>query len=131
MVRRPPRSTRTDTLSPYTTLFRSRFAFGFGHGAGGGREDHGMMHGDLYELRLRHRFRLLPGGEGDAPGFVVGAAAEGERQEHGRADQAQTGNGRCGHHDVTYSITKPTGPTRPPAFALGPDRKSTRLNSSH
>src|SRR3546814_18046403 len=23
MVRRPPRSTRTDTLSPYTTLFRS------------------------------------------------------------------------------------------------------------
>src|SRR3546814_10131963 len=29
MVRRPPRSTRTDTLFPYTTLFRSR-----GQGAG-------------------------------------------------------------------------------------------------
>src|SRR3546814_4770987 len=28
MIRRPPRSTRTDTLFPYTTLFRSR------HGAG-------------------------------------------------------------------------------------------------
>src|SRR3546814_11670870 len=28
MLRRPPRSTRTDTLFPYTTLFRS------GHGAG-------------------------------------------------------------------------------------------------
>src|SRR3546814_21134074 len=27
MIRRPPRSTRTDTLFPYTTLFRSR---GFG-----------------------------------------------------------------------------------------------------
>src|SRR3546814_7337405 len=26
MLRRPPRSTRTDTLLPYTTLFRSRFA---------------------------------------------------------------------------------------------------------
>src|SRR3546814_1357060 len=25
MIRRPPRSTRTDTLSPYTTLFRSVF----------------------------------------------------------------------------------------------------------
>src|SRR3546814_8235162 len=25
MIRRPPRSTRTDTLCPYTTLFRSRF----------------------------------------------------------------------------------------------------------
>src|SRR3546814_3937085 len=26
MIRRPPRSTRTDTLFPYTTLFRSRLA---------------------------------------------------------------------------------------------------------
>src|SRR3546814_6797199 len=26
MTRRPPRSTRTDTLFPYTTLFRSRHA---------------------------------------------------------------------------------------------------------
>src|SRR3546814_5317833 len=26
MIRRPPRSTRTDTLLPYTTLFRSTFA---------------------------------------------------------------------------------------------------------
>src|SRR3546814_3956151 len=27
MIRRPPRSTRTDTLCPYTTLFRSRVRF--------------------------------------------------------------------------------------------------------
>src|SRR3546814_6604039 len=27
MIRRPPRSTRTDTLFPYTTLFRSDFYF--------------------------------------------------------------------------------------------------------
>src|SRR3546814_9794236 len=27
MIRRPPRSTRTDTLFPYTTLFRSIFVF--------------------------------------------------------------------------------------------------------
>src|SRR3546814_7054627 len=27
MIRRPPRSTRTDTLFPYTTLFRSRFGY--------------------------------------------------------------------------------------------------------
>src|SRR3546814_8048367 len=27
MIRRPPRSTRTDTLFPYTTLFRSRCLF--------------------------------------------------------------------------------------------------------
>src|SRR3546814_9550753 len=28
MIRRPPRSTRTDTLFPYTTLFRSRRTVG-------------------------------------------------------------------------------------------------------
>src|SRR3546814_6483080 len=28
MIRRPPRSTRTDTLFPYTTLFRSRASTG-------------------------------------------------------------------------------------------------------
>src|SRR3546814_17020360 len=28
MIRRPPRSTRTDTLFPYTTLFRSDQAYG-------------------------------------------------------------------------------------------------------
>src|SRR3546814_4764005 len=30
MIRRPPRSTRTDTLFPYTTLFRSTGVVGFG-----------------------------------------------------------------------------------------------------
>src|SRR3546814_14306974 len=29
MIRRPPRSTRTDTLFPYTTLFRSTNKYGF------------------------------------------------------------------------------------------------------
>src|SRR3546814_18285867 len=40
MIRRPPRSTRTDTLFPYTTLFRSagldqflHLLLGLGHGA--------------------------------------------------------------------------------------------------
>src|SRR3546814_4412385 len=32
MIRRPPRSTRTDTLFPYTTLFRSKHHFSkYGH----------------------------------------------------------------------------------------------------
>src|SRR3546814_1328968 len=35
MIRRPPRSTRTDTLFPYTTLFRS------GKGAQGAHRAHG------------------------------------------------------------------------------------------
>src|SRR3546814_18457640 len=33
MLRRPPRSTRTDTLMPYTTLFRSLLWIGSGLGA--------------------------------------------------------------------------------------------------
>src|SRR3546814_16279520 len=33
MIRRPPRSTRTDTLFPYTTLFRSFSTGGRGRGA--------------------------------------------------------------------------------------------------
>src|SRR3546814_10056818 len=38
MIRRPPRSTRTDTLFPYTTLFRSRLPVGVRHrGAPAGR----------------------------------------------------------------------------------------------
>src|SRR3546814_11259058 len=38
MIRRPPRSTRTDTLFPYTTLFRSLAAFALGTDtAGSGR----------------------------------------------------------------------------------------------
>src|SRR3546814_778225 len=37
MIRRPPRSTRTDTLFPYTTLFRSQ--------RGPWRDIHGMLQG--------------------------------------------------------------------------------------
>src|SRR3546814_4643402 len=41
MIRRPPRSTRTDTLFPYTTLFRSFFW------------PSGSSHGDVYLLNCR------------------------------------------------------------------------------
>src|SRR3546814_13221998 len=45
MIRRPPRSTRTDTLFPYTTLFRSDDGAGHGEGAElGGREEAGEHH---------------------------------------------------------------------------------------
>src|SRR3546814_1579574 len=40
MLRRPPRSTRTDTLFPYTTLFRSNHA---GPGSVGGRLAHAAV----------------------------------------------------------------------------------------
>src|SRR3546814_3742597 len=43
MIRRPPRSTRTATLFPYTTLFRSRPARRHGPGAGAGRGSDGAV----------------------------------------------------------------------------------------
>src|SRR3546814_13431611 len=39
MIRRPPRSTRTDTLFPYTTLFRSPHLPDQGHAGEGARAD--------------------------------------------------------------------------------------------
>src|SRR3546814_5647770 len=53
MIRRPPRSTRTDTLFPYTTLFRSPSGItlslqclGIGHGS---------LLGTIAGMRLLHR----------------------------------------------------------------------------
>src|SRR3546814_1031057 len=37
MIRRPPRATRTDTLFPYTTLFRSQVFLAQGSGRAGNR----------------------------------------------------------------------------------------------
>src|SRR3546814_1551998 len=47
MIRRPPRSTRTDTLFPYTTLFRS------------GVEGH-LLHTVLEELSFDYGFLRFP-----------------------------------------------------------------------
>src|SRR3546814_12261457 len=67
MIRRPPRSTRTDTLFPYTTLFRSP-----GPVPVGGREP--VV--DRVELALE-------------VGVVVGAdpQAVGQRGEHERSEE--------------------------------------------
>src|SRR3546814_18316839 len=49
MIRRPPRSTRTDTLFPYTTLFRSRLE---AHGLRtAGRTGGDPVHGGLGDER--------------------------------------------------------------------------------
>src|SRR3546814_1618089 len=42
MIRRPPRSTRTDTLFPYTTLFRSALHLHEGHVVEHGRKGDGV-----------------------------------------------------------------------------------------
>src|SRR3546814_3965342 len=60
MGRRPPRSTRTDTLFPYTTLFRSKLA-GLPSpvitSATDGTHSPGSIHGSGHALDLRCRER--------------------------------------------------------------------------
>src|SRR3546814_7295952 len=73
MMRRPPRSTRTDTLFPYTTLFRSRAA-----GRPGARRGHGGPHAQ----RRGWRVASLPGPPGARP-------QPAGRARHQRADGLQ------------------------------------------
>src|SRR3546814_19289114 len=60
MIRRPPRSTRTDTLVPYTTLFRSsrhdcgRFVAGTGAAA---HRRHGRPAGSVLSVLTRFELR--------------------------------------------------------------------------
>src|SRR3546814_940412 len=51
MIRRPPRSTRTDTLFPYTTLFRSIGALGRVQAAQHARLDHLFRQAIVFFLR--------------------------------------------------------------------------------
>src|SRR3546814_19172825 len=56
MIRRPPRSTRTATLFPYTTLFRSALAAGTD--VAGGKRPAGREH--WLALRLSQQRQLYP-----------------------------------------------------------------------
>src|SRR3546814_1655531 len=92
MIRRPPRSTRTDTLFPYTTLFRSFGEHG-GHqdvlgctDGNGGKDDspapqaaarRGRLHIARRQLDLRAK-RLQPL-EVEVDGAVADCAAAGQR----------------------------------------------------
>src|SRR3546814_3271154 len=67
MIRRPPRSTRTDTLFPYTTLFRSV----------GRRERH---------VRRRHSQRAQSHAQGSGTGGV-GRARIGRRRCRNRSEE--------------------------------------------
>src|SRR3546814_1498352 len=104
MIRRPPRSTRTDTLFPYTTLFRSEAVHG--DAVGGEVVGEAARHGGDGALRRRRVQPVL-----DA-GMRREAADVEDRAAAGRADMRRR---RLGAEER----------------ALDRDRTSTRLNSSH
>src|SRR3546814_18918018 len=74
MIRRPPRSTRTDTLFPYTTLFRS---IG-GSGVSGQRRAARELERDLALHAVVHGELVTDGGDeaGERPGSGVSLARQ-------------------------------------------------------
>src|SRR3546814_6624274 len=113
MIRRPPRSTRTDTLFPYTTLFRS---------------DQYVVavddDGDIVHAEDRHA--LAPGAD-EVAAAVVEERVAGDRIVCGvlfgeRMDCVPAAEVGPPHRD---------GHDRDAIVLFHPDRKSTRLNSSH
>src|SRR3546814_6918669 len=62
MIRRPPRSTRTDTLFPYTTLFRSQRRIGRGLGPA---DDQRLSRRGVAEPGARGALGLHPVGQDD------------------------------------------------------------------
>src|SRR3546814_5768037 len=104
MIRRPPRSTRTDTLFPYTTLFRSDRAGGQLHAVADdvvleGQDVERVLGLQRLEAALRHREGIL------AELHLAGVV----ELEHREIDD----------------------PAEAEGVLLQKDRKSTRLNSSH
>src|SRR3546814_3091306 len=104
MIRRPPRSTRTDTLVPYTTLFRS------------------FRSGSSIALPR-------PGGSRPPQGFpaiivllksIVHLCREGENAEQERR-----------HEEDQEGAERPFEGEPLMLAEFDADRKSTRLNSSH
>src|SRR3546814_11766767 len=82
MIRRPPRSTRTDTLFPYTTLFRS--PVGLGEAVDGQGCDDGRLAGHRQgSAREGHDGGTAGGRSGG--GRCAGATGENERRAGARA----------------------------------------------
>src|SRR3546814_6679675 len=115
MIRRPPRSTRTDTLFPYTTLFRSRPR-------------------DRLEPRTRDvRSRLLWPGTGTVPRSVRRGTrhAQAQLRQLGprRHDRARE---RAGDRRTRLALVRARQEEETVAVVLqAKERKSTSLNPSH
>src|SRR3546814_9539930 len=112
MIRRPPRSTRTDTLFPYTTLFRSRQ---FTQDCAGAR----VL--GVYILNTLQSFVACPIDHGIKQAVLVA-----EQIVHRRERAARSLDDRI-EADALVSLFEEQRFGR----VQDGDRKRTRLNSSH
>src|SRR3546814_8582197 len=111
MIRRPPRSTRTDTLFPYTTLFRSFWISGL----------------VLVLLATGLPWAGLWGSAFKAARTEMGWVAGPQTWTlGGEAPSSAGGDIHAAHDHAAMMQAMPT-----PAQSASRDRKSTRLNSSH
>src|SRR3546814_12737844 len=101
MIRRPPRATRTDTLLPYTTLFRSDLTLR--------RRGSAVSKGEARRCKGDTMFKAILLKEND--GKVV-------------AELTELDDSRLPDGEVTVAVEYST-------LNYKEDRKSTRLNSSH
>src|SRR3546814_11952052 len=110
MIRRPPRSTRTYTLFPYTTLFRSE-TVGYG--------------GTLITPR---EVRIATVAAGYADGYPRRLSSAGSVVLGGRVCPVV---GRVSMDLITVDVSEVPPAEAAPGGFVEVDRKSTRLNSSH
>src|SRR3546814_11843597 len=110
MIRRPPRSTRTDTLFPYTTLFRSKPC------SCQPSADAMLLQAASSSADIPLIVRMLGRSLLVAPRHPLLRT---------RASPLVKHNSVCAMLDLHTIFESATG------LSLGRDRKSTRLNSSH
>src|SRR3546814_12001643 len=103
MIRRPPRSTRTDTLLPYTTLFRSA---GLGDHADGLQAENFLDVLDRQHLAAVHALRVVAGQQqvGADRFAVFGVAGLGVAQAQDAVGVAHAGDFRVHHHTDRKSV---------------------------
>src|SRR3546814_7156724 len=135
MIRQPPKSTRTDTLFPYTSLFRSHL-----HACSHTTFSCNVIEGGVKtnvipdEVRLDVDIRTLPG-EGPAEVEAHLRAALGALADRVEVETILDSRPTMSRLDTPLweSLQRAVG-RRFPEATLAPnlqDRKSTRLNSSH
>src|SRR3546814_8758506 len=124
MIRRPPRSTRTDTLFPYTTLFRSGPGGPVPPARGDGSGEPGDRPRSAGGVDATGGFRSL-----EKPMMAASPRMRNALTLFSSIDDVLCHRVRLvlAAKGVTYDLI-PVDPQKPPEDL---DRKSTRLNSSH